>query len=630
VLFFIRSVFVLIVLSLLIGGIVLVHHVENRIPQISYNEFLQALDKNEIEEVTLKGQVISYKDAYGRSFSTYCPDVKGILPELIKKGVIIRGQPDRPSPWWNLLYAGLPTILILLAWYSLLKKPVKDESSDEFAKDKAVKFKMGVKPVTFRDVAGIPEVKDELLEIIDFLQNPKKYSRLGAIIPKGILFQGPPGTGKTLLARAIAGEAGVPFYSISGSDFVEMFVGVGASRVRELFREAKKKAPCIIFIDEIDAVGGHRGTGTGAGGQDERGQTLNALLVEMDGFSSEETIIVLAATNRPDILDPALLRPGRFDRQINILPPDVKGRHAILKVHAKKISLARDVDLEKIARSCPGFTGAELAALVNEAAILAGRQGKKEVELTDFEQAQDRIMMGVERKGLVIGEKDRKTLAYHEAGHALLAKFLPESDPVHKITIIPRGKALGYTKQLPLNDRHAYSKTYLRSRITMLLGGRAAEEVCLNQQTTCSEDDFEQAVAIAIKMVCRWGMDERIGPVSYSRLQDSFLGDQTTNLQYSEETARSIDREVKRLIDECYQEAMDILRHEQDFLTSLAEILLINETLDAEEMDIIYECVTKKRRESKAKLGEMAPELSCDMDLETSREDSSVPGQDAA
>lgn len=610
--FFIRSIFALSVISLVIGGILLVHNVENRIPEVSYNEFLESLHKNEIVEVQLKGNIISYKDFSGRSFATFCPDVKGIVPDLVKKGIAIHGQPDKPSPWWNLFYVGLPTIVILLAWYSFLKKQDK-EGSDEFAKDKAVKFKMGVRPVTFRDVAGIPEVKDELLEIIDFLQNPRKYSRLGAIIPKGILFQGPPGTGKTLLARAVAGEAGVPFYSISGSDFVEMFVGVGASRVRELFREAKKNSPCIIFIDEIDAVGGHRGTGTGTGGQDERGQTLNALLVEMDGFSSEQTIIVLAATNRPDILDPALLRPGRFDRQINILPPDVKGRHAILQVHAQKISLAKDVDLEKIARSCPGFTGAELAALVNEAAILAGRQGKKEVELTDFELAQDRIMMGVERKGLVIGEKDRKTLAYHEAGHALLAKFLPESDPVHKITIIPRGKALGYTKQLPMNDRHAYSKTYLRSRIIMLLGGRAAEEVCLNQQTTCSEDDFEHAVAIAMKMVCRWGMDERIGPVSYSSLQDGFLGDQTISLNYSEETARNIDREVKRIIDECYQEAVDILRREEDFLTYLAEILLVHETLDAEEMEIIYNCTLKRRKERDKRTNENV-DLFCDVD----------------
>lgn len=614
--FFIRTVLVLAVVSLLAGSVLLVRNIESHVPSVSYNEFLQGLDKNEIVEVHFKGNTLSYRDTYGRKFSTFCPDVQGIVPELLEKGVVIHGQPDKPSPWWKLLYAGLPTLVILLAWYSFLKKPAK-EDSDGFAKDKAVKFRMGEKPVTFRDVAGIPEVKDELLEIIDFLQKPKKYSRLGAIIPKGILFQGPPGTGKTLLARAIAGEAGVPFYSISGSDFVEMFVGVGASRVRELFREAKKNAPCIIFIDEIDAVGGHRGAGTGTGGQDERGQTLNALLVEMDGFSSEETIIVLAATNRPDILDPALLRPGRFDRQISILPPDVKGRLAILQVHARKVSLAKGVDLEKIARSTPGFTGAELAALVNEAAIFAGRQGKKEVDLKDFELAQDRIMMGVERKGLVIGEKDRKTLAYHEAGHALLAKFLPESDPVHKITIIPRGKALGYTKQLPMNDRHAYSKIYLRSRITMLLGGRAAEEICLDQQTTCSEDDFEHAVAIASKMVCRWGMDELIGPVSYSRLQDGFLGDQTTNLNYSEETARNIDREIKRLIDDCYQEALEILRREQDFLSYLAEILLINETLDAEEMEIIYDCALKRRKQqqNEGPAGQM--DLTCNIGYPT-------------
>ncbi len=400
-----------------------------------------------------------------------------------------------------------------------------------------------------------------------------------------------------MIARAIAGESGVPFFSISGSDFVEMFVGVGASRVRELFKEAKKHTPCIVFIDEIDAVGGRRSSGNIAGGQDERGQTLNALLVEMDGFSTDDTIIILAATNRPDILDPALLRPGRFDRQINILPPDVKGRLQILQVYAQKMTLSDSVNLEKVARSTPGFTGAELASLMNEAALIAGRKGDSAIRPEHFEIAKDRILMGVERKGLVISEKDRKTMAYHEAGHAVLAKFLPETDPIHKITIIPRGKALGHTQQLPLTDRHAYAKEYLLSRITILMGGRVSEEICLNQQTTGAEDDFRQAVDLATKMVCQWGMNDKIGTLSYIRDDGAFLGEQLSRNAYSEETGRIIDREVKTLVESCYEEARRILTAEQDFLVYLADMLLVNETLDLEEMEIIYECTAKKRRE---------------------------------
>jgi len=387
----------------------------------------------------------------------------------------------------------------------------------------------------------------------------------------------------------------VPFYSMSGSDFVEMFVGVGASRVRDLFREAKQNTPCIIFIDEIDAVGGHRAAGGSSSGQDERGQTLNALLVEMDGFASDETIIILAATNRPDILDPALLRPGRFDRQINILPPDVKGRLEILKVHSRRVPLGKDVDLENIARGTPGFTGAELASLVNEAAIIAGRTNKKNIESTDFEVAKDRILMGIERKGMVINDKDRRTMAYHEAGHAVLARFLPETDPLHKISIIPRGRALGHTQQLPMQDRHSYSREYLLSRITILLGGRAAEEVALDQQTTGAEDDFQQAVQIATRMVCRWGMDSEIGPLSYAREEGGFLGEQMAGGVYSEETARLIDSRVKKLIGECYENAREILTREIDFLRELADMLLLNETLDKEEVEIIFECTARKR-----------------------------------
>ncbi|RJX23485.1 MAG: ATP-dependent zinc metalloprotease FtsH [Desulfobulbus sp.] len=577
---------------------------EHKQPPISFNEFLTSLDNNEIAEVHFKGGNIRLRDNFGREFSTYAPDVPALVPRLLEKNVVVRGENDRPSPVWNLLSVVLPVFLVMLAWYFLASRQVSRGNDEEDDKEKNYRFAPSTATITFRDVAGVPEAKEELVEIIDFLQKPKKYSKLGAVIPRGILFQGPPGTGKTLLAKAIAGEAGVPFYSISGSDFVEMFVGVGASRVRDLFREAKKHAPCIIFIDEIDAVGGHRAAGGSSAGQDERGQTLNALLVEMDGFASDETIIILAATNRPDILDPALLRPGRFDRQISILPPDVKGRLEILKVYARKVPLSPDVDLENIARGTPGFTGAELASLVNEAAIIAGRTNKKSIDNNDFDVAKDRILMGIERKGMVINEKDRQTMAFHEAGHAVLTRFLPETDPIHKISIIPRGRALGHTMQLPLQDRHSYSREYLRSRITIFLGGRVAEEIALNQQTTGAEDDFQQAIDIATKMVCKWGMDSEIGPMAYACDVGGFLGEQVKSTNYSEETARLIDREVKKLIEECYAEAREILKREMDFLRHLAEMLLINETLDHEEMEIIYTCTAKKRLEQEG--GEIA------------------------
>ncbi|MBI5558560.1 MAG: ATP-dependent metallopeptidase FtsH/Yme1/Tma family protein [Deltaproteobacteria bacterium] len=598
---FIRTIFALVMLIVLGGAAAVFWNMENRLQAISYNEFLTALEKNEITEVRLRDGQLSLKDTFGREFVTYSPAIPSLLPKLLEKGVIIYGSSDKSARLLSFAQLLIPVMLILLVWYSLLRnQPPGDGELDD--KDKLKRFSPQEKhqQVTFRNVAGVPEAKEELLEVIDFLQRPKKYSKLGAVIPRGILFQGPPGTGKTLLARAIAGEAGVPFFSISGSDFVEMFVGVGAARVRDLFKEAKKQTPCIVFIDEIDAVGGRRSSGNIAGGQDERGQTLNALLVEMDGFSSEETIIILAATNRPDILDPALLRPGRFDRQINILPPDIKGRLQILQVYGQKMKLAEDMDLEKVARSTPGFTGAELASLMNEAALIAGRMGDSAIRPEHFEIAKDRILMGVERKGLVISEKDRKTMAYHEAGHAVLAKFLPETDPIHKITIIPRGRALGHTQQLPLADRHAYPKEYLLSRIKILMGGRVAEEICLNQQTTGAEDDFRQAIELATKMVCQWGMSENIGPMSYMKDDGAFLGEQLSRTVYSEETGQSVDREVKRLVESCYREARKILTAEKDFLIYLADMLLVNETLDQEEMEIIYECTSKKRKEGSA------------------------------
>lgn len=592
---FIRSLYILVLVGIVGGIVVLFWRMEYRQPTISFNEFLTSLENNEIAEVRFKGGTIQLKDTFDREFTTFSPDIQSLVPKLLEKKVIIRGENDRPSPVWPLLSTVLPVLLIMLAWYFLASKQINKTGDDESDKEKGFHFSTSATQITFRDVAGAPEAKEELVEIIDFLQRPKKYSKLGAVIPHGILFQGPPGTGKTLLAKAIAGEAGVPFFSISGSDFVEMFVGVGASRVRDLFREAKKNTPCIIFIDEIDAVGGHRGAGGASGGGDERGQTLNALLVEMDGFSTDETIIILAATNRPDILDPALMRPGRFDRQINILPPDVKGRIEILKVHARKVPLAPDVDLENIARATPGFTGAELASLVNEAAIIAGRTNKKNINSNDFDIAKDRILMGIERKGMVISESDRQTMAFHEAGHAILTQFLPETDPIHKITIIPRGRALGHTQQLALQDRHAYPREYLLSRITILLGGRVAEEIALNQQTTGAEDDFQQAIEIATKMVCTWGMDPKIGPMAYARGGGGFLGDQSLMANFSEETARLIDYEVKELIDSCYVRAKEILSVEFDFLNYLADMLLINETLDKEEMEIVYDCSMKKR-----------------------------------
>jgi cell division protease FtsH len=596
---FIKAVVIIIMLALGGGVGFLFWHLENKLPSLSYNEFLVSLESKEVTSVHFKGNEMAVTDIFGRKFTTYVPDVRALIPELLTNRVVIHGESDRPSPLLGVLGTALPLLLIIFVWYLLARKQGGAEEAEgvNFAREKVTLFNAGVKQVTFRDIAGLPEAKEELIEIIDFLQKPDRYGSLGAVIPRGILFQGPPGTGKTLLARAIAGEAGVPFYSISGSDFVEMFVGVGASRVRDLFREAKKNAPCIIFIDEIDAVGGLRSMGGGTSGQDERGQTLNALLVEMDGFATDETVIVLAATNRPDILDPALLRPGRFDRQISILPPDVKGRRDILETHARNVKLADNVNLHDIAKGTPGFTGAELKNLVNEAALIAGRARKKAIEDRDFDTARDRILMGVERKGMIISEQDRKTMAYHESGHAILARFLPETDPLHKITIIPRGRALGHTQQLPMGDRHAYSSGYLRSRITILMGGRMAEEIALEQKTTGAEDDLQLAVDIAGKMVCRWGMNEVIGPISYTRGEAHFLGEHAGRSEYSEETARRIDREIRKLLEECAAEAREILTRERDFLDALASVLLHDETLDRQDMEIIYQCTLRKRQQ---------------------------------
>jgi cell division protease FtsH len=457
-----------------------------------------------------------------------------------------------------------------------------------FGKSRARMLTEERKKVTFSDVAGIDEAKEEVLEIIEFLKDPRKFQKLGGRIPKGVLIVGPPGTGKTLLAKAIAGEAGVPFFSISGSDFVEMFVGVGASRVRDLFEQGKKHAPCIIFIDEIDAVGRLRGAGLG-GGHDEREQTLNQLLVEMDGFDTTEGVILIAATNRPDVLDPALLRPGRFDRQVVVNRPDLRGRSEILKVHTKKVPIASNVELEKIARGTPGFSGADLENLVNEAALWAARQNKKEVEVIDFEMAKDKVLMGAERKSMILSDEEKRTTAYHEAGHALMAKLLPGTDPVHKVTIIPRGRALGVTMQLPTDDRHNYSKEFLYNNLAILMGGRVAEELVLKHITTGAGNDIERATDLARKMVCEWGMSEKLGPLTFGRKEEEiFLGRElTTKRDFSDQVALEIDLEIKRLVTENYERAKRLLTEHMRSLKALAEALLEKEVLDAPEIDQI-------------------------------------------
>jgi len=561
---------------------------EKKPPTLNYSEFIKSLENHEIKEVRVKGGEIVGLDIYERSFYTYSPDMNSLLPRLEKKGVVVTALPSTAGRDSSVSF--LPWVLIIAMCLFFMLSQQKGGGSSGFAKSKAMAVATRFHKVSFADVAGIEEAKEELAEIVSFLRDSKKFTRLGGRLPRGVLLQGPPGTGKTLLGKAIAGEAGVPFFSISGSDFVEMFVGVGASRVRDLFKQAKKNAPCIIFIDEIDAVGGHRAAGSAAGGQDERQQTLNALLVEMDGFQSGETVVLVAATNRPDVLDPALLRPGRFDRQVTILPPDVKGRAKILDVHARKIIMAENVRLTDIAVATPGFTGAELANLMNESALLAARKDKESVGLKDIEEARDKIIMGAERKGIVISRQERKTIAYHEAGHAILARLLPNTDPLHKITIIPRGRAMGMTQQVPLDDRHAYSKEFLTNRIKIMLGGRTAEEIIFNQFTTGASNDLQMATEMATRMICEWGMSEKLGPRAYLKASEGFLGGNQQSFLYSGMTAQAIDEEINSLIENCYQEAMIILEGKIESLHRLAEALLEHETLDAEEVDIIVQC----------------------------------------
>ncbi|HET9867625.1 MAG TPA: ATP-dependent zinc metalloprotease FtsH, partial [Nitrospira sp.] len=499
-------------------------------------------------------------------------------------------KPPDESPWYiTFLVTWGPFVLFLGLWFFLMRQmQIGGNKALSFGKSRARMLTEERKKVTFSDVAGIDEAKEEVLEIIEFLKDPRKFQKLGGRIPKGVLIVGPPGTGKTLLAKAIAGEAGVPFFSISGSDFVEMFVGVGASRVRDLFEQGKKHAPCIIFIDEIDAVGRLRGAGLG-GGHDEREQTLNQLLVEMDGFDTTEGVILIAATNRPDVLDPALLRPGRFDRQVVVNRPDLRGRSEILKVHTKKVPIATNVELEKIARGTPGFSGADLENLVNEAALWAARQNKKEVEVIDFEMAKDKVLMGAERKSMILSDEEKRTTAYHEAGHALMAKLLPGTDPVHKVTIIPRGRALGVTMQLPTDDRHNYSKEFLYNNLAILMGGRVADELVLKHVTTGAGNDIERATDLARKMVCEWGMSEKLGPLTFGRKEEEiFLGRElTTKRDFSDQVALEIDLEIKRLVTENYERAKRLLTEHMRSLKALAEALLEKEVLDAPEIDQI-------------------------------------------
>jgi cell division protease FtsH len=577
--------------------------------ELSYTEYEQLLKSGQIAQATIKkSELTNYdfdgelkspstvvrggKDVSFQKFTLTLPFIdSSVIQEWTKQQIRFSIVKD-DNTWINALVSFLPWVLLLAVWLIIMRRMQGGAGGPRgifsFGKSRAKMLNEGAVKVTFLDVAGADEAKMELMEIIEFLKEPSKFQKLGGKIPKGVLLLGPPGTGKTLLARAVAGEAGVPFFSISGADFVEMFVGVGASRVRDLFEQGKKSAPCIIFIDEIDAVGRHRGAGLG-GGHDEREQTLNQLLVEMDGFEQNSGVIIIAATNRPDVLDPALMRPGRFDRQVVVDRPDVKGREGILRVHTKNIPLAEDVKLEVLAKGTPGLAGADLANLVNEAALLAARQGNKAVTMIHFEGAKDKVMMGMERKSMIISEKEKKVTSYHEIGHVLVARMLPEADPVHKVTIIPRGRALGLTTYLPIDEKHTYSKPYLEAMIAYALGGRAAEMLIFGELTTGAGNDIERSTEIARKMVCEWGMSDKLGPLAYGQKEEEiFLGRQIArHKNYSEETAIDIDREIKGIIDNGMKRAEMILKENVETLHRLAQTLLEREILDSSEIDAI-------------------------------------------
>ena len=579
------------VLALVLFGIFSVFSKQyRREPEIIFSEFMGAVERGDVREVVIQGHNIQGKYKNGEQFRTFEPDDPELVKSLRDKQVKIAAKPEDESPWYMVLLLNwFPMLLLVGVWIFFMRQmQVGGGKAMSFGKSRAKLLTENQHRVTFSDVAGVDEAKDDLQEIIAFLKDPKKFTKLGGRIPKGCLLVGAPGTGKTLLARAVAGEAGVPFFSISGSDFVEMFVGVGASRVRDLFVQGKKNAPCIIFIDEIDAVGRHRGAGLG-GGHDEREQTLNQLLVEMDGFESNEGVILVAATNRPDVLDPALLRPGRFDRHVVVPRPDIRGREGILQVHTRKVPLSTDVNVSVLARSTPGFTGADLENLVNEAALLAARNDKEKVDMLDLELAKDKVMMGAERRSMIISDEEKRNTAYHEAGHALVAKLLPGADPIHKVTIIPRGMALGLTQQLPMDEKHTYPREYLLNNLVILFGGRVAEELVLEQITTGAGNDIEKATDLARRMVCEWGMSEKLGPMTFGKKEEEiFLGrDFTQKADYSESTAIEIDAEVRRIILESYHRAKDLLKTNLRLLHKVAENLLEKEVLDGSEIDAI-------------------------------------------
>jgi cell division protease FtsH len=561
-----------------------------QIAGMAFSDFLTEVERGQVQGVTIQGRVINGQLADGRNFTTYSPDDPGLVSRLRERNVRISAlPPDENAPTlWGVLISWFPMLLLIGVWVFFMRQMQSGSGKAMgFGKSRARLLNEKTGRVTFQDVAGIDEAKQELEEVVDFLRDPQKFQRLGGKIPKGVLLVGPPGTGKTLLARAIAGEANVPFFTISGSDFVEMFVGVGASRVRDMFEQGKKHAPCIIFIDEIDAVGRHRGAGLG-GGNDEREQTLNQLLVEMDGFESNEGVILIAATNRPDVLDPALLRPGRFDRQVVVPNPDIVGREKIISVHMKKVPLAPDVDPRVIARGTPGFSGADLANLVNEAALLAARQGKRAVTMSDFEAAKDKVMMGAERRSMVMSEKEKSLTAYHEAGHALVGLSVPQHDPLHKVTIIPRGRALGLTISLPERDRYGYSKIEMESILAMMFGGRLAEELIFGPEnvTTGAGNDIQQATQLARRMVAEFGMSAKLGAVRYNaNEQEIFLGHSVAQTQnVSEATAQLIDEEIRRILEEAQTKAREILTEKLESLHKIAKALLEFETLSGDEV----------------------------------------------
>ncbi|MEJ2154390.1 MAG: ATP-dependent zinc metalloprotease FtsH [Desulfobacteraceae bacterium] len=551
-----------------------------------YSEFLTMVEQSEVQEVIIQGQELTVTDNSGKHFKIYAPNDTDLIKTLRAKGIRIKAKPPADSPWYNILISWFPMLILIGVWIFFMRQMQSGGGKAmSFGKSRARLMSDTQEKVTFKDVAGIDEAKEELSEIVEFLRDPKKFTRLGGRIPKGVLLMGPPGTGKTLLGRAIAGEAGVPFFSISGSDFVEMFVGVGASRVRDLFLQGKKHAPCIIFIDEIDAVGRHRGAGLG-GGHDEREQTLNQLLVEMDGFESNEGVILISATNRPDVLDPALLRPGRFDRQVVVSLPDIRGREKILRVHMKKTPIGDDVSALILAKGTPGFSGADLENLVNEAALLAAKRGKEKLEMVDFEDSKDKVYMGLERKSKVIKEEDRKTTAYHEAGHALVARFLPNADAINKITIIPRGRAAGVTWFLP-EERDFKYKDQLEGELAVAFGGRVAEEIVFNRISTGASNDIKQATELAQQMVRNWGMSDELGPLSYSKGEEQvFLGREIAqHRDYSESTAQKIDDEISRLIKSAFEKAKTVLEEHLDLLHALSDLLLEKETVLGKELD---------------------------------------------